>query len=256
MRSLRSAASGLVLVAALGLAMAGCGNGEEASETSAQPGNTPTPIELSPVEKLADAAAKTNQKPLTVVVRGPGATTEARLDPDAKKATMKVVVDDGSKTLRVDLIQIDADLYMRAPDLPGASKKWMHSVISAIPADSPLRVLPESDHSGVADLVNCVVTAERKGGREFAGTLDLTRSRKIDRVLLTELGARAKAVPFSALTSPDGNFFEFTIDIPSVLPSYSTISYEFSRMDGVDAERPAASEVTKLPKSIIDQFDL
>lgn len=256
MRTLRSVAPSLVLVAAISLSIAGCGTDGASSDRATQPVMTSTPTQLSPVEKLVDAAAKTNQGPITVVLQSPGLTSTTKFDPAAKKATMDIELAGATGgTIRANVIQVDTDLYVRMPNVPGVPKKWMHSDVADLPADSPLRLLPESDHTRAGDLTNCVVTAKRKGGSDFTGTLDLTRSRTIGRALLTALDSKAKAVPFSARTSPDGNFFEFTIDIPSVLPGYGAIRYDYSRMDGVDVDRPPASQVTEvpeLPKSLLD----
>lgn len=123
----------------------------------------------------------------------------------------------------------------------------MRGTISEVPADSPLRVIREDDHTGAADLANYVVTAERKGGHDFLGMMDLTRSRIVSRSVLTELGPRARAVPFSARTGRDGSLFEFVLDVPSVLPTHGEITYSYSRSDGVEAERPPASDVVGLP---------
>ncbi|GAA3775566.1 hypothetical protein GCM10022225_74410 [Plantactinospora mayteni] len=212
------------------------------------------------MEKLADAAAKTNQGVMTVVLQHSGLTADHRMDPANKKATMSIAIPDpAGDTLRAELIQIGTDLYVRTRDLPGVPKMWMHIGVATLPAGSSFNLLAESDHTGAADLVSCVVTAKRKGGADFVGTLDLTRSHSISRKVLDGLGPKATAVPFSAVTSPDGNFFEFNIDVPSVDPTYGALRYTYSRSDGVDAKRPAASEVTDitaLPRSVIDRFEL
>ncbi|MEE6258093.1 hypothetical protein [Plantactinospora sonchi] len=242
----------------MSLSVAGCGIGGIPLARSTQPEATSTPMasQFSPVEKLADAAAKTNQGPVTVVMRAPGIRTEARMDPDGRKARTTIAMEDATGgPLRVEVIQIDSDLYLRLPDVPGPSI-WMHSDVANLPPGSTLRMLGGSDHSRAADLANCVVSAERKGGHDFTGLLDLTRSRNITRELLTELGPKARAIPFSARTSTDGSLYEFTIDIASVLPAYDEIRYAYSRMDGVDVERPDASQVTELPGSMTDRFDV
>jgi hypothetical protein len=168
------------------------------------------------------------------------------------------MADPTGDTLRAEVIQINSDLYVRTRDLPGVSKKWMHSDIADLPAGSSFNLLPKSDHTGAADLANCITTAKR-GGADFVGTLDLTRSHFISRRVLDGLGPKARAVPFTAVTSPGGNLFEFNIDIPSVDPTYGALRYAYSRSSGVDAKPPAASEVTKvteLPRSVIDRFEV
>ncbi|GAA3753384.1 hypothetical protein GCM10022225_42580 [Plantactinospora mayteni] len=248
----------LILAALLGLSVAGCDIGGGSSDRAAPRGvETSTPAQLGPAEKLADAAAKTNKGVITVVMRAPGLITNTRMDPAGRKATMSIVLAvTEDNILRAEVIQIDTDLYLRMPDLPGASKKWMRSDVADLPAGSPFRVLRESDHTGAADLANCVVSAERKGGHDFLGMLDLTRSRIVSRSVLDELGPMAGAVPFSARTSPRGDLFEIAIDVPSVLPTHGKITYSYSRLDGVDAERPADSEVTELPGSLVDRFEV
>lgn len=257
--ALRSAASGLVLATAMSLPVAGCGIDVRLPGRSApQPGapSTPTSPQLSPVQKLADAAAKTNTGPITVVMSIPGLRSEARIDPDRRKATTNIVVEDvAGELLRVELIQIDTDVYLRLPDVSGP-QPWMHSDVADLSPGSSLRWLSDSDHSRAADLANCVVSAERKGGHDFTGLLDLTRSRNITKKLLTDLGPKATAVPFKARTSRDGSLHEFTIDVASVAPTYDEIRYTYSRMDGFDVERPDASQVTELPGSLTDRIDV
>lgn len=258
---LRLAGAVLVLFTAMSLPVAGCGVVVELADRSVPraPISTPSPTAtpLSPAEKLADAAAKTNTGVTAVAMRAPGMTTEAWLDPDGRKATKSIVIgDDDVDLLRVELIQIDNDLYFRAPDLPGASRKWMRRDIADLPVGSPLRLLPESDHTGAADLVNCVVTVKRHGGLDFTGTMDLTRSRTVDRKILTELGAKATAVPFTARASAGGPLFGITLHLPSVLPTIGKVEYGYSSVDVLDVQRPPASEVTEPPQSVIDRLDV
>ncbi|MEE6260759.1 hypothetical protein [Plantactinospora sonchi] len=254
-RTLRSTAPGLILVAAMALSVTGCGGGSEPVE-AAPPPTTSAPAPLSPAEKLADAAVKTNEGPFTVVVRGPGLTTELKLDPAGRKATMKIDLRDSAGDHRAEVIQIGTDLYVRTPDVRGASKGWMHTEVADLPAGSSFNLLPESDHTGAADLVNCVVKAERKGGTDFAGTLDLTRSHRFSKRVLALLGAKATAVPFTAVTSPDGNLWEFNIETASPLPDFGAIRYAYSRSDGVDVKAPAARKVDELPQSVFDRFEV
>ncbi|MEO3746511.1 hypothetical protein [Plantactinospora sp. B5E13] len=242
----------------MSLSVAGCGISGTPLGRAAPPSATSTPdaSQFSPVEKLVDAAAKTNQGLITVVMRVPGIRTEARMDPDGRKARTNIFLEDVAGDLfEVEVIQIGADLYLRLPDVPGQTS-WMHGGAADFPPDSPLRALRESDHSRAADLANCVVSADRKGGHDFTGLLDLTRSRNVPQKLLTELGPKAKAVPFRARTSRDGSLHEFTVELPSVLPGYDEIRYTYSRMDTFDVERPDASQVTELTDSLTDRFEV
>ncbi|MDG4784739.1 hypothetical protein O7626_02125 [Micromonospora sp. WMMD1102] len=259
MRTARSAVPVFVLTAAMSLPAAGCGIGTRPVDRAAPPGPaTSTPAQASPTEKLADAAAKTNQGVITVVMRAPGVVTDTRLDPAARKGTMSISIEGpGEEVVRADLIQIDTDVYLRMPDLPGAGKKWMHSRVSDLPAGSPLHLFRGADHSGAADLAGCVVSATRKGGHDYVGMMDLTRSRTLNRGVLDELGPLARAVPFSARTSRGGDLHEISIDVPSVLPEHGRITYGYSRSDGgVDAERPAPADVTELPGSLADRLEV
>lgn len=255
-RTLRSTAPGLVLVATMGLLLTGCGGGTEPASGSAPTPTTSAPTPLSPAEKLADAAVKTNGVPFTVVVRGPGLTTELRLDPAGRKATWKIDLRDSAGDHRAEMIQIGTDLYVKAPDVPGAAKGWMRTDVADLPAGSSFNLLPETDHTGAVDLVNCVVTAERKGGTDFAGTLDLTRSQRFSKRVLGLLGAKAKEVPFTAVTSPDGNLWEFNVDTTALLPDVGMIAYAYSHSDAIDVEAPANAKVTKLPRAFFDRFEL
>lgn len=192
----RSAAVGLVVAGLMSLPAAGCGVVVELADRPAPgvqtPMSTPTAVvPLNPVEKLVDAAAKTNTGVITVVMRAPGMTTDARLDPDGRKATMRIVVgNEDVELLTAELIQIDSDRYLRVPDLPGVSRKWTRRDIVDPPPGSPLNLLPDSDHTGAADLANCIVSAKRHGGHDFTGVMDLTRSRIVSRKVRTELGER------------------------------------------------------------------
>lgn len=257
MFSLRSAAPGLVL-AAMGLVVTGCGSAGPASDDRAAPQQTTSaPSQLSPVEKLADAAAKTNKGVVTVVMQASGMRTELSMDPDGRKATLSIeMLDEAGDTLRAEAIQLGTDLYVRTSDVPGVTKGWMRSSVTDLPAGSSFNLLPDSDHTGAADLVNCVVTAKRKGGSDFVGTMDLTRSHFISRRVLAGLGAKAKAVPFSAVASPSGKLFGFNIDIPSVLPTHGAIKYAYSWASEVDTAAPAGSRATELPRSVLDLFQI
>ncbi|MBF9135445.1 hypothetical protein I0C86_42085 [Plantactinospora sp. S1510] len=256
MLSLRPAAAGLAL-AAMSLVVTGCGVDPGSDDKAVPQQVTPAPTQLGPAEKLADAAAKTNKGVVTVVMQASGIRTELSMDPADRKAKLSIaLVDEAGDTLRAEAIQLGTDLYVRTSDVPGVAKGWMRSSVTDLPAGSSFNLLPDSDHTGAADLANCVVNAKRKGGSDFVGTLDLTRSHFISKRVVAGLGAKAKAVPFSVLASPSGDLFEFHIDIPSVLPTHGAIKYAYSRSDGVDAAAPAGSRATELPRSVLDLFQI
>ncbi|MEQ4305740.1 hypothetical protein ABNF97_30885 [Plantactinospora sp. B6F1] len=247
-----------VLAAAMCLSVAGCGIRAGLPDRAApREAETPAPKQLSPVEKLADAAAKTNQGVITVVKWAPGVLTDTRIDLAGRKARMTITLRDlDDQILRIEVLQFDTDVYVRMPDLPGAPKKWMRGKAADLPAGNPLRLLRGGDHTGAADLADCVVSAVRKGGYEFVGMMDLTRSRITSRSLLAALGPRAGAVPFRARTSSGGHLHEIVIDVPAVLPGSGEVRYSYSRSEAVEAERPAASEVVELPGSLVDSLEV
>jgi len=256
-RAVGSAAYGLALVVVVSVSVPGCGVAERVLDRARlRVTAAPTSGQLSPAEKLVDAAAKTNRDPITAIMRAPGVTADARIDPEGNTAVMTLTTEDANGyPAQLEVTQIDTDLYLRMPEVSGPPV-WIHRTVEGLPPYSSLRVLRDNgDHTRAADLANCVVSAERKGGHDFTGLLDLTRSRETPPSLLAALGPGTGAVPFTARTSTGGHLYEFIVRTGSIPPSYGDIEYSCSRMDGVDVERPDPSQIIERPDAGIEQYE-
>ncbi|MEE6310420.1 hypothetical protein V1634_26625 [Plantactinospora veratri] len=212
--------------------------------------------QLTPLEKLAESAARMNATTIGVSMRAPGMTSEARLDPVGRKGTMRMELgqSDG-KTLVVELIRAEQDHYMKLSGLPGLPRKWLRIPAGGVAKGSALDFMPEDDPSGAFTLVKSIVDAKRDGGHTFLGTIDMTRSRRAGGRALNEFTERLTAVPFEVFTEPQGRWSWIEIDVPSVVPELGMVRFSYhSWGEPVTVQAPQPGEVDDAPRALLEDL--
>ncbi|MBF9127679.1 hypothetical protein I0C86_01510 [Plantactinospora sp. S1510] len=242
------------VVVSLALALNGCG-------LSGRADGRPMPVEttsrqLTPLEKLAESAARMNFTTIGVSMRAPGMTSEARLDPVGRKGTMRMELDQSDgETLVVELIRTEQDHYIRLSGLPGLPRKWMRTPAEGVTKDGALDFMPEDDPSGAVTLVRSIVDAKRDGGHTFLGTIDLTRSRRVGGRAPNEFTERMTAVPFEVFTEPQGRWSWIEIDVPSVVPELAMVRFSYhSWGEPVTVQAPQPGEIDDAPRALLEDF--
>jgi hypothetical protein len=247
----RLTTTGLGLVAALTLGVAGCAKttGDSATAPTSSPTSAAAPE--SAVDSLTAAAETLNNDTVTVTLDTTGLTTQGKLDPKANKATMTMNVTAQGKSTKIEIVTLDKDVYLKVPGTPNIGDKWMHVDVAKL-AGTNFDIMPQGDPAGANNLVKSVVDAQRDGDRGFKGTLDLTKSPTVNKTSIQVLGDKAKAVPFTATTDEQGRLTGLTIDLSAIEPALGTLKTTYSDFGApVTVTQPAASETVEAPDSLL-----
>lgn len=252
----RFTTSGLALVAALSLGVAGCS--QPAADSPAAPtGEATTASQLSALEELQAAVEKLNQESVRVSLTGGAQSGGGEMDPRAGTAKMNLKMSLGGESMDIEFIRLQDDIYLKVPGLGGgAAGKWMHIDGSKLAADSSLGNMLRGDPAGAENLIKGVAEVQRDGERRFKGTIDVTKSPTANSAALGTLGDKAKAVPFTAAVDEQGRLTELTVDMSVLAAALGKLVATYSDFGApVTVERPAASEVTEAPAELLGAFN-
>ncbi|GAA0447101.1 hypothetical protein Ade02nite_85440 [Paractinoplanes deccanensis] len=227
------------------------GNSSSGTQTSAAPvATTTTAAAAGPAEELQAAYAKFADTPVKfklTSIGGIGGTGAI----DAKARTSEFTTDMGSSGSMLTR-QVGNDLYVKAEGqlasaVGGAEGKWMHIDVSHVPDSSPISA-KNTDPAGTAKLITTASGLTKTGEHAFKGTVDVTKSPSMNAAALKALGAKAKAVPFTAETDDQGNLTKFSMNLESIAPGAGETTATYSDWGApVDVQAPPAAEVVDMP---------
>jgi hypothetical protein len=226
MRTPRLAGLGLVSMAAVALAVAGCSNTSTASpgttpsgDTSAAP-SASAAADPAATQALAAATAKLDQTSFKLsVTSGSGFKLTGAIDAPNGNATADVTASGPNASVTVKTLLMGQDLYVQ---IPGITKTgtWTHVDGSRLPADSSIGLRPDQiDPVNTANLLGSTTDVHSTGSNSYAGTLDLTKAAGLaglSKVTIDGYGAAASQVPFTAGLDAQGQLSELRIDVPAV----------------------------------------
>ncbi|SNY08314.1 hypothetical protein [Paractinoplanes atraurantiacus] len=252
----RPAIAGLTLAAVL---VAGGCSGDSKTDTkgaspagdttvSAAPPATTAPASAS--EELTQAYAKFSDTPVKFeLASAAGIAGTGAIDAKTKSSEMTTdLASAGSMVTR----QIGKDLYVKTEgqvgDAIGATAgKWMHIDVSQVPDSSPISI-KNTDPANTAKLITTASEVTKTGDHTFKGTLDMTKSATANATMLKALGAKAKAVPFTAETDAEGRLTKLSMALESIAPGAGEMTATYSNWgEPVNVAKPAAGEVVEMP---------
>jgi hypothetical protein len=145
--------------------------------------------------------------------------------------------------------QFGADQYVLvegadAAALHATAAKWMHLAAGGPAADNPLSPARIQATSGAA-LVKTVKSAHREQGRNFAGTVDLSK----DATALPGVApSRMRSVPFTAALDAWGRFVSLDFDLNPVATGAGALrSSYFDYGVPIHVDRPATADTVPMP---------
>jgi hypothetical protein len=256
MRNRATALAGAALVAAF--ALAGCGPDKPATKAGGTPvaitSSAPATTPADPAAELAAAAAGQAKQSMRVsMTMGKTLAMSGVVDAAAGKADMVMDMSTSGRTMKIDVRRLGRNFWMRFEgELGGLSgHKWMHLDTATVQGGGGL--LSGGDPAQAAKTVKAMVHVQKVGDHEFTGTLDLTRAQTVPKSALKDLGAKAKAVPFTAKTDARGRLVEMSVDMSKLAPGedLGVMTTRYSDFGTpVTVHAPPASQVTELPKSL------
>jgi hypothetical protein len=253
MNTRRLATTGVALVAALSLGVAGCGTntGTETPSGSASTSSSAAAPQGA-LDELTAAAQKLNQDTVKMTMAMAGLNATGAMDPTAKNAKMSMEMGTDGQTMKMDVLVVGPDLYLNMTGVPGMSGKWLHLDSSKLPNGSGLDLMPGGDPGGANNMVKGVVDVQKDGERGFKGTIDLTKATTANKQSIDVLGDKAKAVPFTAKTDEQGRLVELTVDMSAIQAGLTPLKTTYSDFGTtVSVQKPPASQVQEAPEALI-----
>jgi hypothetical protein len=254
MNTRRLTTTGVALVAAVGFGLAGC-NSNGSTGGAADPTASATTQQLEPREELTAAAQKLNKDTAKINFEMAGFTGNGAIDPAGKKLRMTMNVGAGGQSMKMEMMALNTDVYLKLDGVPNLAGKWLHADASKLASASQLRQLSGGDPIGANNLLNGVTDVQRVSEHSYKGTLDFTKSPTVDQNAVQTLGEKAKKVPFTAETDEQGRLSELTVDLQSIQPALGQMKATYSDFGAaVNVEKPAASEVEEMPADVLRSF--
>jgi len=212
------------LAAILALTTTGCGLAADKSDTPAAAPTSTTP--LDPKIKLIDAVPDEKDAAYRFAVTGGDLPTTGVLDAPHQGALIKIDQHqtDPDFNLAMTTLMIGKQTWVKMAitpslaGLPKIPKNWQRLDAAKV-KDKTLIGYDGSTDPGYAQLLVQKATGIKETSPgHFAGATDLTRSTDaeiVDAKTLEKLGAKAKAVPFTATIDAKGNLTSLIAEIPA-----------------------------------------
>jgi hypothetical protein len=229
----------LCVLATAGLATASCSAKNQASGGSPSVTSSPTP----PSAKDVLLSAKSfDQSTYDFQVKQAGVSGSGKMDPVNKAAQVNISGNVAGQSLAMGFILIGSDMWLKE-DLGAAANKhfginkskWMHVDQSKIKNKAALPVDSSGAASiGTSDMLTGLVSVQRTDDTHFTGTMDVTNANNLlspDKTVLTRVGDKAKAVPFTATLDGQGRLSDLKVDGTGIDPGLS-IETTFSNFGG------------------------
>jgi len=266
----RVAPVGLSVLAAAGLAIAGCTAGSTTSTTpSASPSTAATGTgQAAPKDALLASIEPLTKTSYKYTLSAGGLTGQGANDPASKKATLALTgtaanAQQQGGSITINVVAIGTDVWMKLDfgsansTLKISTDKWFHIDATKLGANPTLPVDPNGGANAAALLKNAV-DVKRADATHFSGTVDLsngTVSTPLGQPDVDRLGAKAKAVPFSATLDSQGRLSELKLDFAAVDPQIPAVQSTYSDYGtAVSVTMPDPAQVTEAPDSLYQIF--
>jgi hypothetical protein len=238
--------------------LAGCGpksgpTGDTASAAGGATAVTTAPTAAAnPRDEFTSAASKLGDQPvrLKMTTVGGGDVTGA-IDAQAHQAEMTTSMASAGS---MDVREVGNDLYVKASGalasaIGGPAGKWMHIDMSKVPSTSALNVA-NNDPKATAKMLAGSSDVTKTGAHSFSGKIDMTKSPTFNSAAAAGIGAKLKAVPFTAETDDQGRLTKLVFDLESAVPHAGKMTTEYSDFGTpVNVQKPPASQVIEMPST-------
>jgi hypothetical protein len=216
----------VTLLAASVVVLSGCA--DAAGEAATGGGQTPAAV-ASPRDDLLKAIPDETVGAYHFIITGGSTPMSGVLDAPKKTARIEVSQSEPSAgfTLAMTFLIVDQKAWTKIsftpanlPGLPKLPKKWMLLDPAKVKdtTDGPLEYADETDPASTSLVVQNSSNLKVTSHGHYAGTTDLTKSTDadiVDPATITALGAKAKAVPFTAVVDGQGHLTSLVVSIPA-----------------------------------------
>lgn len=252
---------------ALGVVLTGCGGpsgggvvGVRASAPTAATGQAPAASSSADQTgqaraALAAAARRLGDDSVRVsLTMGTFMTAGGTADPVSGAMHMRMKVR-GPQPMGIEMRNTGEAVYMRLEgrSLGSYADRWMHIGGEGIPAR--LGFGSPQDPGDAQRLLRAIVDVRRDGPGRFRGTLDMSRTPSPDRALLERLGAKARAVPFTAAVDDQGRLVGITIRMDVLFRSMPSMQVRYSDFGTPVTVVKPRGRITEAPPELVDALD-
>jgi hypothetical protein len=261
------AMTGLTVLAAVSLAIAGCNNAAESGGGGTGATAAAADDKAAAKQELIAAAAKLGTTTFKINLSTGGFEGNGVADPAGKKSQLSL--GGGTSSTGIELRMIRNDIWMKIPGMPVGDGKWMHLDTAELGADSRLHALGSAgDPGGTQAMVKAIAEVEKVGEGKYKGTLDLSRS--ANSKFLTEtlkdkgISADQLVAPFEATVDRQGRLTSLTVDQTELLKTVAggagagiaaaagKVEMKLSGFGvAVSVKAPPASQVTEIPDEVL-----
>ena len=264
MRTRRLTGTTVGVLAAVGLALAGCDAAGTATPgaSSGAPAVAPNSATSSGAADPAAAAALGrataalgNTSFKATLTSGPALRVTALVDPVSGQGTADLVATGTNTEITVKTLLIGQDLYVQVPGVTRANT-WTHLDVARLPEGADVGLRPgQIDPANTAQLLTSTTDVQMVDSRSYRGTLDLTKVAGVtgvDKVTVDTYGAAAQNVPFTAGLDDQGRLSALTIQLPAVSGT-PTQPLEVLYTDygtTVTVQNPPAAQVIEAPAEL------
>ncbi|MFY1695576.1 hypothetical protein [Solwaraspora sp. WMMA2101] len=261
MRIRRLTTAGIGVVAALSLAVSGCGGTADTGSPSPDSSAESAADDRSDAKEALAAAVAKNAEGSARLTMSLGTEADGvlmeivgDLDPASEKSNIEINLGGEGEAMTIVLRQLGADVYMQlgGADMAELADVWMKGDTSKLPENAAFSMMPTGDP---AEMVASVAEATWSSDTEITGTIDMTKSAEADAELTAEMGEAAKAVPFTATLDAEGRLVEMVIDAESVSSEAGVITISYANFGEPVAVEVPTGEIIDMSDDMLDIFD-
>jgi len=257
--------TGVAALTAITFGLTGCGPLDDSGDATTA-ASSPSPTPASPKDKLAAAAKKAKDQPVTVTIKetGGGINGEAAVNPKEKAGQLVIKAPiDSSHTLTMTFLSIADQSWVKIAGVPGVSAtKWQHIDLSKITdKDSiPTGEDMNDEPTGGLEMVENAATVEETGEGKFHATVDATKLSSggiVDEDVVKALGTNASALPFDVTLDGQGQLSTVSFLAPDDKGTQQTYSVTFKDWGTPSPllTAPAKADTVEASKTVYDMLN-
>jgi hypothetical protein len=224
--------AGVAMFATVGLALTGCGSTGTGGNAAKPSTPSPTPTLAAPKDALVAAIKQLGQISYAFTVKQATVSGQGKADPAAKTAAVSIAASVSGVNAKSSFVSFGSDNWAQMDLGPAMNQqggidptKWMHIDTSKVTKADALPVYPASpDLLGFSSITDAVLTVQRVDATHYNGTINLTGVKgpaEPDSGTLSNVGDKAKSVPFTATLDSNGRPSELKTDGSGIDPGLS-----------------------------------
>lgn len=259
MKIRKTAIAGVALAASLAF-LAGCKT--DSTTPSAASGGASNAPAATPAQELAAAAAKLGTSTFKYTVSVSTIDLNGQADPANKSVKLAFAMPQDGAQFAMDFIAVGTDYYVKISGLPLPgidSSKWYHIDSTKVKSLDSFGISDMNDPVGMIAFASMVKNVEKTGTGTFKGTFDFSKPASgFTEKDISELGEKAKNIPFEASVDGQGRLTSFKFTVPPFGSEKTETPVTMNVTDygtAVTISKPAAGEIVEAPAGVYEMLN-